>query len=328
MDVSLFLPTIHEGRFIPLGALSSEHVLHLSVVAEQSGYDGIWIGEFLESQADVKEKFRDPPNYYAPFSTLGYLAKATTRLRLTTGVLVLPYHDPLVLAREFATLDVLTGGRMTLGGGLGGSVERYRATRKSAGQQNRSEMIEELVAAVRVLWSTRMSSFEGNYFEFHDVETFPKPVQQPLPVALAAAAEPALLRVGRIADGWIDTKFPPDIMRDSLKVLHRGATENGRDASALRIMRSFFCCIAETDESAETRRQDAVAGKPTGRPNGPEHEYLLVGSPASIVRQLSRYAGLGISEINVAFFHRDAADGAEQIRMFADLVLPHLRDGL
>ncbi|HET7378596.1 MAG TPA: LLM class flavin-dependent oxidoreductase, partial [Gaiellales bacterium] len=97
---SHFLPNIHEGRFIPMGALQPDHIFRPAELAEELGYDGLWIGEFMESQADVTAQFADPPpNYYAPRTLLAMLAARTSRVRLTTGVLVLPYHDPLILAR-------------------------------------------------------------------------------------------------------------------------------------------------------------------------------------------------------------------------------------
>ena len=82
---SLFLPSIHEGRFIPMGALTPAHIFPPAERAEELGYDGIWIGEFMESQADVTAQFTEPPSYYAPLATLAMLAARTSRVRLPTG---------------------------------------------------------------------------------------------------------------------------------------------------------------------------------------------------------------------------------------------------
>jgi probable F420-dependent oxidoreductase len=326
MRFSLFLPTIHEGRFIPMGALTLDHVLRPALRAEELGYDGIWVGEFMESQADVTAQFTTPPSYYAPLATLAVLAARTTRVRLTTGVLVLPYHDPLILAREFATLDVLSGGRVTLGTGLGGAVENFRRTRKLRGPVNRAAMMEESVRAMRRLWEQRRATFVGEYFEFHDLETYPKPVQAPFPVVMAGGAEQVVERVGRLANGWIDTYWPPAGLRARVAQLRASAERAGRGGDRFEIMRSFYCSIAATDEDAARQRLASVpGGRPTGRPNDAEREFLLLGAPETIIDQLRRYDGVGITEFNVAFYHRDVETALAQIELFAREVMPAFR---
>jgi probable F420-dependent oxidoreductase len=323
---SLFLPNIHEGRFIPMGAVTPAHMFRATERAEALGYDGIWLGEYMESQPDVRAQFRDAPSYYAPLATLAMLAARTSRVRLTTGVLILPYHDPLILAREFATLDVLSGGRVTLGTGLGGTLDTYRRTRKVSGPINRAALMEESVRAMRLLWEERRATFAGRYFEFHDVETFPKPVQRPFPIVMAGSAEGVAERIGRLANGWIDTFLLPDAMRSHVERLRASAQEAGRGGERFEIMRSFFCSIAATDEGAARQRLESVpGGKPAGRANDGEREYLLVGSPETIVRQLRRYRGVGITEFNVAFFHRDVETALPQIELFAREVIPAIR---
>ncbi len=326
MKVSLFLPTIHEGRFIPIGGLTIEHIVRLAERAEELGYDALWVGEFIESQADVTSQFDTPPAYFAPLATLGVLATRTSRVGLTTGVLVLPHHDPVVLAREVATLDVISDGRITLGLGLGGSIEDFRRIRRIAPELNRSALMEESISAMRRLWEDRRATWVGNQFEFHDLETYPKPKQAALPVVLAGGVDAVVERVGRIADGWIDTFSPPAVMGVRLERLHAAANDAGRSDHPFQIMRSFFCSIAESDEVAEQQRLDSVpGGRPTGRQNTEEREFLLVGSPDTITRQLERYVGLGITEINVAFYHRDLQTGLRQVDLFAREVTPALR---
>ena len=322
MRFSLFLPTIHEGRFIPMGALGPAHVVELSQAAEELGYDGLWIGEFMESQDDIKRQYADPPAYYAPLALLGVLAARTRGLRLTTGVLVLPYHDPLILAREFATLDVLSGGRMVLGVGLGGAFDNFRRTRKLTRRVHRAQLMEEAIRAIRSVWEERRATFVGDYFELHDLESFPKPVQRPLPIVIAGGIQAVVERVGRLADGWIDTYSPPMVMRKRVEQLHTAARGAGRDGR-FEVMRSFYCAIAGSDAGAERIRDEStLGGTPAGPPNTVEREFLLVGSPERIAAQLDRYRDCGVTEINVAFYHRDIPTALEQAKMFADEVIP------
>jgi probable F420-dependent oxidoreductase len=323
---SLFLPNIHEGRFIPMGGVTPAHMFRAAERAEALGYDGLWLGEYMETQPDVRAQYHAAPSYYAPLTTLAMLAARTSRLRLTTGVLILPYHDPLILAMELATLDVLSGGRVTIGTGLGGTLDTFRRTRKVTGPINRAALMEESVRAMRLLWEEDRATFVGRYFEFHDVETLPKPIQKPFPIVMAGGATEVVERIGRLANGWIDTFLLPDVMRSHVEQLQASAHRVGRGDERFEIMRSFFCSIASTDEAAARQRLEAIpGGKPAGRANDAEREYLLVGSPATVVQQLRRYRGVGITEFNVAFFHRDIETALTQIELFAREVIPAVR---
>jgi len=115
-------------------------------------------------------------------------------------------------------------------------------------------------------------------------------------------------------------------MRSHVEQLYASARRTGRGDVRFEIMRSFFCSIAATDSAAARQRIEAVpGGKPAGRPNDADREYLLVGSPETIVRQLRRYRGVGITEINVAFFHRDVEMALAQSELFAREVIPAVR---
>lgn len=326
MRVSLFLPTIHEGRFIPIGALDARHVTMLADEAEALGYDGVWLGEFMDAQADVLAMHDRPPSYYAPLAVLGMLAERTSRLQLTTGVLVLPHHDALILARELATLDVLSGGRVRLGGGLGGSRDDFARLRKVVSGAGRATLLEETVLAMRRLWEEDPAAFHGEHVAFDGVRSYPKPVQTPLPVFLAGSVDAMLERIGRIADGWIDTFLPPAGMASRIVTMRRAAEAAGRDPDRLQVLRGFFCAIGDSDDEAERIRDGSVPdGQPTGPPNTDEREFLLVGSAKSIRNQLERFADVGIDEINLAFYHRTPEEAVRQAQLFAAEVMPFLR---
>ena len=182
--------------------------------------------------------------------------------------------------------------------------------------------MEEAIRAIRLLWQERRASFVGDYFEFHDVESFPKPVQCPLPIVIAGGVKGIVERVGRVADGWIDTYSPPQRLRERVGQLHAAALGVGRQGP-FEVMRSFYCAIAGSDEAAERIRNACTpGGTPTGPPNTAEREFLLVGSPKCIVAQLDRYLDCGLTEINIAFYHRDIPTALEQATMFANEVIP------
>ena len=173
----------------------------LAQAAEQLGYYSLWLNEFLETEPNVRARFEDPPSYYDALTTLGYLAALTHQIRFLPSVIVLPLHHPILLNRQIATLDVLSGGRVTLGIGLGGSLDDYRRLRGELGAVNRGQMMDEFAPALRALWSEEKASFSGRFVNFRDVQCFPKPLQNPLPLYMAGEADAVLRRIGRFGQG-------------------------------------------------------------------------------------------------------------------------------
>ena len=137
MKFSTGVPNCREGRLNPIGSVDPAWMSDVAQAAEQLGYYSLWLNEFLETEPNVRVRFDDPPNYYDALTTLGYLAAQTRRIRFLPSVVVLPLHHPILLNRQAATLDVLSGGRLTLGVGLGGSREDYRRLRGELGAVNR-----------------------------------------------------------------------------------------------------------------------------------------------------------------------------------------------
>ena len=210
MKFSTGVPNCREGRLNPIGSVDPAWMSDVAQAAEQLGYYSLWLNEFLETEPNVRARFDDPPNCYDALTTLGYLAAQTRRIRFLPSVLVLPLHHPILLNRQAATLDVLSGGRLTIGVGLGGSREDYRRLRGELGAVNRGQMMDEFVQALQALWSEQKASFSGRFVDFRDVHCFPKPRQDPLPLFMAGEADAVLRRIGRFAQGWIDSFSPPD----------------------------------------------------------------------------------------------------------------------
>ena len=231
MKFSTGVPNCREGRLNPIGSVDPAWMSDVAQAAEQLGYYSLWLNEFLETEPNVRARFDDPPNYYDALTTLGYPAAQTRRIPFLPSVVVLPLHHPILLNRQAATLDVLSGGRLTLGVGLGGSREDYRRLRGELGAVNRGQMMDEFVQALQALWSEQKASFSGRFVDFRDVHCFPKPRQDPLPLFMAGEADAVLRRIGRFAQGWIDSFSPPDSMRQIIGQLRHYTREaRGTDA--------------------------------------------------------------------------------------------------
>jgi probable F420-dependent oxidoreductase len=144
--------------------------------------------------------------FHEPFVLFGFLAALTTTLELVTGILVLPQRQTALVAKQAAEVDVLTGGRLRLGVGIGWNYAEFEALGENFG--NRGRRCEEQVALLRQLWTKELVDFDGRYHTVHGVGINPLPVQRPIPVWMGAMAEPAIKRAARIADGWFP-QFPP-----------------------------------------------------------------------------------------------------------------------
>jgi probable F420-dependent oxidoreductase len=203
--------------------------------AEALGYASLWsFQRLLVPQGSGME-----PVYRSvldPMVALGFLAARTARIRLGVAVLNLPFVSPAVLAKQATTVDVLSGGRLDLGLGIGWMPEEFAAT--GASSARRGARTEEFLAVLRTLWADEVSSFDGEFYTIPAGRQDPRPVQKPgPPVLLGGMSRPAMERAGRIADGWI-TSSRADLSKiaEAVTVIRASASAAGRDPGAVRIV--------------------------------------------------------------------------------------------
>jgi probable F420-dependent oxidoreductase len=207
--------------------------------AEQAGYASLWSFQRLL----VPEGSGMEPVYQSvldPMVALGYAAARTSRIRLGVAVINLPFVSPAYLAKQATTVDVLSGGRLDLGLGIGWMPEEFAAT--GASTARRGARTEEFLAVLRTLWADDVSSFRGEFYTVPPGRQDPRPVQRQWqgagpPVLLGGMSRPAMERAGRIADGWI-TSSRADLSKisEAVDVIKAAASAAGRDPAALRII--------------------------------------------------------------------------------------------
>jgi probable F420-dependent oxidoreductase len=190
-----------------------------------------------------------------PLDLMAYLAAVTDRIGLATGVLVLPNHQAVVLAKRVATIDVLSGGRVRLCVGVGWMDEELRAT--GADPRSRGRRTDETVAAMRALWADSGpagADFDGEFFSFHHAHSFPKPVRPGgVPIHIGGHSEAAARRAGRIGDGFQPLGLAPDDLTVRLRQMGEGAEEAGRDPAAIELSLSGYLPTT-TEEEIEAAR--------------------------------------------------------------------------
>ena len=173
--------------------------------------------------------------FHEPFALMGFLAGLTTTIELATAILILPQRQAVLVAKQAAEVDVLSGGRLRLGVGLGWNEVEFDALGMDF--RNRGHRMEEQIAVMRRLWCQDLVTFEGEWHNFADAGLNPEPVQRPIPVWIGAMSEPAVRRTGRIADGWFvyARAEPDDEVRGYFDLLRDSATEAGRDPAEIGV---------------------------------------------------------------------------------------------
>jgi probable F420-dependent oxidoreductase len=191
------------------------------------------LGAGLARRPDWRGTYDAEDSFHEPFVLFGYLAALTTRIELVTGVLVLPQRQTALVAKQAAQVDVLCGGRLRLGVGVGWNRVEYDGL--GTDFTNRGRRIEEQIDLLRALWTEPVVDFTGRWHRVQDAGINPLPVQRPIPIWLGGQAEPVLRRVDAVGDGWFPQMLPDQRARDMLDRLRDYADAAGRNPTRIGI---------------------------------------------------------------------------------------------
>lgn len=238
MELGVSLPVVEFGA--DFGALRD-----FVQAAEDLGYTHLRILDHVLG-ADPQQHPEVPRFAYTyesymhePFTLMGYLSGVTSKINLVTGILILPQRQTVLVAKQAAEVDLLSGGRLRLGLGVGWNPVEYEALGQDF--HNRGRRYEEQIAVLRALWTQEVVSFEGRWHKISEAGINPMPVQRPIPLWMGAGSNPApipservLRRIGRLADGWFPM-FGPDQEggAEAINRVRSYAQEAGRDPSAV-----------------------------------------------------------------------------------------------
>lgn len=250
-----------------------EVIRTVATAAETHGFARLWCGEHVvlvdapvsryPYSADGRIAVPAGADWLDPLLALSFAAAVTSRIELATGVLLLPEHNPVVVAKQAATLDVLSAGRFSLGVGVGWSAEEFAAL--GVPFAGRGRRTEEYLAAMRTLWAEDPASFAGEFTRFDAIRVNPKPLRGGrLPVVLGGSSDAALRRAVTLADGWYGFNVPAAEVRSHVAVLADECTRRGRDFDELTV------AVALSDGTPEHLPAVAAAGIT---------ELVVVGTP-------------------------------------------------
>ena len=266
------------------GVEDPEDLLDLAERAEAAGFASVWVAHHILNAGYVGKRLGLKP-YWDALTVLSFVATRTERVRLGTSVLVLPYLHPMPVAKQLATIDVMSGGRLDLGVGVGAMPEENEAL--GIDYHTRGAVADECIDVLKALWADGSASYEGAHYAFQDAVSSPKPLQRPHPPLLIGGnGIPALRRVARCGDGWHPYLLGPEQMEERLPRLDEELAKVGRSRDEITVSLRVDIDAVPTREAAEV------------------------------------YAALGIDELVISFNSGDAEAQRRRLEASAEALLP------
>lgn len=340
MRVSFGLPTCMEGMMYPVPFATPEQIVDLAITAEKLGYHSVWGNDHMTTQRYVREEFHTPPNFWEILVTLSHIAAQTTTLKLATGVLVPAMRrDIVVTAKQVATIDQFSGGRVMLGLGIGAYREEFEALQPGY-EVHRGDLLEESIQALRMLFTERSASWKGEYFHFEQVEMYPKPLQEELPIYVGGNNINAVRRTALYGQGWMGAGMPPSQLANSVKQLRVIAEENGRNPDSIDIAPQFVAAIGRTHEEAIQRFRGSQMYNHLVSLSGTTlkdqiaagvsfEEIDLIGTADEIIEKIEALRAAGATHVSGLLFPANSvAEMKEQMQQFAEEVIPAVSQGI
>ncbi len=309
MRYGFYLPT--RGRTATPEALET-----LVARGEALGFSSVVIADHIVFPVTIKSKypytvsgaFPGQGDQLEQLSLMAFIAGKTRALRLISSVMILPHRNPVVTAKMLATIDVLSGGRVTVGVGVGWMREEFEAL-DAPEFDRRGAASDEYIRIFKALWTQDPASFHGEFYRFDSIRCLPHPVQRPHPpIWIGGHSKAALRRVARLGDGWHPVganpaaPLRPPEMRARLDELHRLTEAEGRDPSRLTI--SYKAPIYDAGQG--------VDGAAERRP--------FSGSQQAIADDIGVFAALGVSELIFDFRSESLAESLDRMARFAPLI--------
>jgi probable F420-dependent oxidoreductase len=274
-----------------------------AVRAEQLGYESVWVSDHVVVPRANIVNFGE--TVFDPLVTLAVVAGATSRVRLGTTVLIVPYRNAVVTAKMVSSLDALSGGRVVLG--IGAGWVAAESAMLGVPFAERGAMTDEHLAAMRELWTKREPAFAGKYTQFGELVFEPKPLQKPHPpIWVGGHSRAALRRTAQLGAAWHPINRPPDELRAGRRELARLCEARGRADVPILTLRNDVRLL----RAGEKAPASAHAGR------------VLAGDPPALIEQITELAECGVEHLVLEFLAADGRDLDEQMALFAERVRP------
>lgn len=289
------------------GVEDFQSIVSLAKRADGLGFSHVTVADHLFNVSYVMERIGNRP-YYDPMTTLTYIAAVTSQVALVTSILVLPYHNPIRLAKVAATLDVMSGGRLRLGVGVG--VIEQELEVMGCSMAERGAMSDEAIAVMKALWTQDEPAFEGKYYRFSGMRFSPKPVQKPhVPIWIGGNSRAAIRRAARIGNAWHPTSRTAETLAREMRYLREQAEANGRDPGEIPV-----CMRASVGAPRDPR--------PTSRRVTAAGDYSLGYQAGEIIQNILPFQKIGVAELTLSSNTPDPGQIMGMMEMVAKDVMP------
>jgi probable F420-dependent oxidoreductase len=303
MKFGVCLPTFRYGA-----EPTTDHIFAVARSAEEHGFDSVWVGDHVLVPADqTRMRF-----FADPLLTLGVVAGMTSRVQLGTSVVVAPLRNPLVLAKQSATLDYLSSGRLILGLGAGWLEREFNYLNADFNQ--RGSLFDETIRVLRTVWGAVPASFDGEFYQFDDAVLEPQPHQPGgPPIWIGGSSRRALQRTAELGDAWHADDTPAEEVARVREILLGYAETAGRSVDVTTRVSTRVVGVGMTSTDAPSREEgyyreaDAWSG--------------IVGTPDELLDQVQEFADAGSSHFIAQFEHASVDEHLESMRAFADAVI-------
>ncbi|MBI2358982.1 MAG: TIGR03619 family F420-dependent LLM class oxidoreductase [Deltaproteobacteria bacterium] len=314
-------------------------MIEAAKAAQSLGYDSIWVHDHLtwtfeihrthiSSGSEEALRATEEPDFYEALTSLSYLAGQVSRVRIGVACLVVPCRNPLYAAKQIATLDVLCGGRLDLGVGIGSpaTIESREYEILGVNRAVRGKICDDYIAAMKSIWTTHPSSYHGSFVTFEDAQIFPKPLQKPHPpLWVGGWTEAAMKRTARLGDGWLPAWLTPEDIAPRYRKVKEMASASGRAPDRIKLGLEVYVSI---DADSSKAKQNAVG---TFRASRGTYERLmtlqelasvsLIGCPEEIRERVQAYRESGVSHFELKFIYPTLERLREMMQFFSAEVL-------
>jgi probable F420-dependent oxidoreductase len=322
------------------GPLASiDNIVRAAKESEALGFDAIWVHDHVVWSSEMHRHHissgsvdaladDQTASFFESMTTLSYLAAETERVKLGVACLVMPTRNPIYAAKQAATLDHLSKGRLMLGVGLGS-----KATQSSSefdvfqvDWKKRAPLTDEYIDAMRAIWTQPLASFEGPTIQFTDAEVWPKPLQHPLPVWVGGWTDFAARRTGTRGDGWIPGWLSPSEMAKGRKVLREAAQGAGRDPDKITIgVEKLTAIHSDRDQALQWALPTVTQSSMTYERDVDDLQFArdrhIFGSVDDVRRRIEEFAEAGVQHFELKFMYPTLDDLLFQMELWAETIL-------
>lgn len=289
-------------------SLEARDNVDIARTAENLGFDSIWVSDHVVMPKKHLGSFSEV--FYDPFMLLSNIAALTSTITLGTSVIILPYRNPVVVAKMIATLDVLSEGRVAFGVGPGWMKEEYEAL--SSPFEKRGSRTNEYISAIKELWVSDDPKFEGEFCSFSNIKFYPKPKQNPHPpIFIAGSSDYAIKRAVNYGDGWQPTWVSPEDVKDGISKLEQFAYQKGKDLSNFTYsVRNRLDIVGIGSENSNSNSE------------GDDPPYVLRGDVDEIISIIKLYDEIGVSHLVLDPVGQSVDDIFKTIEVVSKEIIP------